>query len=226
MAGKMGVMSDEKVVLIEENEADQTGDRRDACPTRASVGKIGRLPKAIRELLNRRLDDGVSHSSLAEWLNGLPPVKSVLEAYFGSAPISEKNISNWRLTGYQRWAEKQELLNEVKELSEEASDVNETSSDNLIRMTASLACTKLLRQLRDKSADVVKIGFAVAALNNVELGRIRIQHEERRLDQKDEMVTLACDKHMRNCAVIGLRLMDDWQAKAIHEADVDYSDKI
>ena len=197
--------------------------------TRASVGKIARLPKSIREQLNRRLDDGEPASALAEWLNGLPAVKKALHQYFGGAAISEKNISNWRLTGYARWVERQELLGEVREMAEEAADINETSRNRLTRMTATLACTKLLKQLRDtqaSAADVVKIGFAIAALNNVELSHVRMKQAERALEQKEELVTLAWDKHLRDCAAIALRVLDDAQAKAIQKAPVDYSTKI
>jgi hypothetical protein len=215
----MGVMSDEKAV---QNGGAETEKR-------ASVGKIARLPKAIREQLNRRLEDGEPASALTEWLNELPEVKKALHKYFGGAAISEKNLSNWRLTGYARWVERQELLGEVREMAEEASDINETSKNRLIRMTATLACTKLLKQLRDARAmgvDVVKIGFAIAALNNVEQSHVRRKHAERALGQKDELVTLAWDKHLRDCAAIALRVLNDAQAKAIQKAPIDNSVKI
>jgi len=212
-------MSDEKAV---QNGGAETEKR-------ASVGKIARLPKAIREQLNRRLEDGEPASALTEWLNELPEVKKALHKYFGGAAISEKNLSNWRLTGYARWVERQELLGEVREMAEEASDINETSKNRLIRMTATLACTKLLKQLRDARAmgvDVVKIGFAIAALNNVEQSHVRRKHAERALGQKDELVTLAWDKHLRDCAAIALRVLNDAQAKAIQKAPIDNSVKI
>lgn len=40
-------------------------------------GKIARLPREIREELNRRLDDGEQGVRLVEWLNGLPEVKRI-----------------------------------------------------------------------------------------------------------------------------------------------------
>ncbi len=204
------------------------GEREAGESSRALVGKIARLPKAIREMLNRRLDDGEKTSSLAAWLNELPPVQTVLAAHFGGAAINHRNISNWRANGFKRWQERQEILAEVRELAEEAADINEANPDGLMRMTATLACTKLLRALRDDKAgaDVTKAAFAIAALNNVELTHVRVQHEEQRLQQKDALVDLSWDKHLRNCAEIGLRLMDDWQAKVVHEAEIDNSDKI
>lgn len=42
------------------------------------VGKIGRLPKNIRDDLGRRIEDGEQGKELVKWLNGLPRVKEVL----------------------------------------------------------------------------------------------------------------------------------------------------
>jgi len=47
------------------------------------LGKIARLPRGIREELNRRLADGEVGRSLLEWLNALPEVTTALAAHFG-----------------------------------------------------------------------------------------------------------------------------------------------
>ena len=44
---------------------------------RTRTGKIARLPKAVREELNRRLQDGEPGTQLVEWLNSLPQVQRV-----------------------------------------------------------------------------------------------------------------------------------------------------
>ena len=223
-------MNDENVVQEGEGGAEISRTRRiPPNPARALMGKIARLPKAIREQVNRRLEDGQPTSVMVPWLNELPAVKKVMATYFGGAEINHRNISNWRATGYKRWVERQEILAEVKELAEEAADINATSADGLMRMTATLACTKLLQLLRGEktsASDVVKIGFAIAALNNVELSRVRAEHEERRLEQKDELVTLAWDKHLRDCAAIALRVLNDAQAKAVQQAPINNEAKI
>lgn len=209
------------------NEGEAAGES-----SRALVGKIARLPKAIREKLNRRMDDGEPGSSLAEWLNGLPSVKRMLAAHFKGEPINGMNISRWRSRGYQRWVKSQEYLSELKGLAEEAADINRASGEGLLRSTATVASTKLLKMLHDippekcVADDPIKIAFAIAALNNVDQSHVQVEHEERRMEQKDEMVTLAWDKHLRNCAAIGLRLLGDAQAKAVEKAPIDYSAKI
>ncbi len=64
------------------------------------IGKIARLPHALRETLNRRLQDGEPGTELVAWLNGLPAVKQALAKDFGGRPITEQNLSEWRQRGY------------------------------------------------------------------------------------------------------------------------------
>ena len=67
-------------------------------------GKIGRLPRAIREQINQRLLDNEPAGSLLPWLNALPAVQALLAVKFGGKPINEPNLSHWRTGGYQQWA--------------------------------------------------------------------------------------------------------------------------
>jgi len=68
--------------------------------TRTRTGKIARLPRKIREQLNRRLENGEPGNRLVEWLNSLPEVQKVLAADFDGEPVSEPNLSRWRQGGY------------------------------------------------------------------------------------------------------------------------------
>ena len=67
------------------------------------TGKIARLPSAVREELNRRLDEGVSGKALVAWLNALPEVQAILRAQFGGQPINAVNLTKWRQGGYRDW---------------------------------------------------------------------------------------------------------------------------
>jgi hypothetical protein len=78
-------------------------------------GKIGRLPKAIQEEVNRRMETGERGAELAAWLNGLPEVRAVLAARFNGQPINEVNLCQWRTRGYkdwQRWRTAQTMMAE------------------------------------------------------------------------------------------------------------------
>jgi hypothetical protein len=78
-------------------------------------GKIARLPREIREELNRRLDDGEQGVRVLGWLNGLPEVKKVLEEDFEGRAILPWNLTDWRKGGFAEWREQQERLALTKE---------------------------------------------------------------------------------------------------------------
>ena len=83
-------------------------------------GKIARLPHAIREQINRRLQNGDANKQTAEWLNTLPEVRSLLEAEFDGQPINEVNLSNWKLGGSRDWEAQQEALEAVRRFGADA----------------------------------------------------------------------------------------------------------
>src|ERR1043166_4948130 len=72
--------------------------------------KIGRLPSQIRQELNRRRDSREQNKILLHWLNSLPEVQAVLAAEFNGVPISPKNLSDWKTTGFQAWQLRQAAL--------------------------------------------------------------------------------------------------------------------
>jgi hypothetical protein len=93
------------------------------------VGKIARLPRALREQLNHRLQDGELGKRLVGWLNTLPEVKAVLAGEFKGRAISEQNLSEWKAGGYRDWEKHQERRALVRQLAEDAEDL-EASNKN------------------------------------------------------------------------------------------------
>ena len=69
----------------------------------APKGKIGRLPTAVQEQVNRRLEQGERAQTLVVWLNAQPEVQTVLAAEFAGKTVREQNLSAWRKNGYQKW---------------------------------------------------------------------------------------------------------------------------
>jgi hypothetical protein len=88
-------------------------------------GKIARLPRHIRDQLNRRLQDGEEGSTLLEWLNALPAVQEVLKQSFGGQPVSKQNLSEWRQGGYRDWERHEESCELVRRLTEQTDDLDE-----------------------------------------------------------------------------------------------------
>jgi len=86
-------------------------------------GKIARLPKAVREELNRRLADGATGRSLVEWLNAQPEVQALIDSEFAGHPIREQNLSQWKSGGYRDWLHQQEALELMASLHESTGEL-------------------------------------------------------------------------------------------------------
>ncbi|HXT10140.1 MAG TPA: hypothetical protein VN873_01150 [Candidatus Angelobacter sp.] len=94
-------------------------------------GKIARLPKQIRDELNRRLENGGTGPQLIEWLNSLPKVKRVLRDLFNSQPINEENLSHWRKGGYADWVRHQETIDQTRWMVERSNGIYSNPAGSL-----------------------------------------------------------------------------------------------
>lgn len=196
------------------------------------IGKIARLPKSIREKLNRRLDDGRPARDILPWLNALPAVKKILDAQFAGAPINEANLSNWRANGFKRWQKKQESIARLKQLGEEASDISSAARGRLARGAASIAAAQILKfldsvPLEKRSArDALKAAAAITSLLKADQNNVRLKLAKRKIRQKDAQLLLMRDKHHRDVAAIALRCVHDERVKLIEAAPVSFEEKI
>src|SRR3954467_14974114 len=84
-------------------------------PSTRRNGKIARLPKQTRDMLNRMLDDGLPYRIIIDELG---------EAGEG---LNLQNLTNWKQGGYQDWVKNQELIEQLRLQIEHAIDLlNET----------------------------------------------------------------------------------------------------
>ena len=112
-------------------------------------GKIGRLPKAIQEQVNRRLENGEKGRPLVAWLNSLPDVQALLAAEFAGQPIREQNLSEWRKYGCQQWLERRQCLALAQEMN---STPNQPVTDQLAGW-ATAHYLHAIRKLMEASPD-------------------------------------------------------------------------
>jgi hypothetical protein len=87
------------------------------------IGKIGRLPKSIREELGRRMEDGLPGGEIVQWLNSQPDVQAVLAQYFEGRAVTEQNLSEWRQSGHLEWVRRQEAMEASERLKEWSEDL-------------------------------------------------------------------------------------------------------
>ena len=111
-------------------------------------GKIARLPQSIREQVNRRLDNGEQGKQIAEWLNTLPEVKTLMDAQFAGQPVNEVNLSNWKLGGYMDWQAQQDALDAASQLAEDAAQLDEAGGRQITEQLALSLAARLAVALR------------------------------------------------------------------------------
>jgi hypothetical protein len=167
----------------------------------ARCGKIARLPRTIRDELNRRLDDGEQGKGLLEWLNGLPEVKAALDKEFEGRLVSHCNLTEWRKGGFREWREQQETLAVTREFLANGSDFG-TVSDEVVRNLESAAVAeyaaalqrsnkdpkedprKRFERARKSLLDVVRLRRCEQAREHVEIRREWLELERQRIQQQ------------------------------------------
>jgi hypothetical protein len=159
-------------------------------------GKIGKLPKAVREELNRRLDNGGQGRQLLAWLNSLPEVQAVVAAEFGGKLIGKQNLSEWRNGGYTHWLQQQEVLGMARQLSADTGELQPTSSQPLAEHMAVWITARYLlviRKLAEKNPDgepdlkvLREFCHDVVALRRGDLSAARLKMEQERLERERE----------------------------------------
>jgi hypothetical protein len=162
-------------------------------------GKIARLPRNIRETLNSRLENGDPGDILVLWLNTLPEVRSILAAYFHGRPISEQNLSEWKLGGFIDWQRKQDTCARVRGLLDFTLDLDNASAGQSLPdrladlLAAELAANaqQILEQQPDSPQRQRQISDILAQLHKIRTGkhaaeRLRIQTERWQFQRKQQ----------------------------------------
>ncbi len=196
------------------------------------TGKIARLPNDIREELNRRLLDGQPASDILPWLNGLAPVRKILDTKFKGASIKRQNLDYWRRTGYQFWLQQEQAFLALYRISRDARSVTQADCQALARGTATVVASRLFQLVQSSASekytldDYRKITATVKPVLAGEHNGVRLKHENERIRQKERFLILMRDKQQRDVVAIGRRLLHDQVAKKIEAAPIDNAAKI
>ena len=193
------------------------------------TGKIARLPRAIRQQLNHRLQEGESGPVLVAWLNSLPETQALLATDFAGKPIRTQNLSEWRNGGYRDWLLQQEALELATRLHEDAEELTAEGrpplSDTLaLWLTARYAvATRDItstegpegwRLLREMCADLVKL-----RRGDHHAERLRLERENTELNrEKSEEEMLEWARSNAQCHhLFKDALSDEERARRINE---------
>jgi hypothetical protein len=167
----------------------------------ARTGKIARLPRDIRNRLNRRLSDGEPGRRILQWLNALPEVRAILLRDFDDRQISEQNLCQWKQGGYSEWLTQQDILARAAELAGNATEINEISkgrmSDHLAtllvaRYSAEFAAwdgadpdelARKLRALRILCHDIAELRRGDHEASRIDLERTRLERDRDKTDR-------------------------------------------
>jgi hypothetical protein len=189
------------------------------------VGKVGILPFDIRNEVNRRLEEGVSARVIAEWLNGDPSVRAVLEKRWKGQPIETRSIWSWKKGGYQDWLKKREHLEKLKELADYALKLGQAAGGSVADGSAAIAGGKIMLALEDAAGeDVHKMVRSISALRSgdftkqkIELARKKMQRDHTELflkwyaDQKVRDIVESRANNAEKLELLGRTIFgEDW----------------
>src|ERR1035437_1767825 len=124
------------------------------------VGKIGRLPKSIRDDLGHRIEDGEPGRESVKWLNGEPRAQEIVKKQFGGRAVTEQNLSEWKQTGHPEWLRQEQTRSLVAKLTEHAQDLGEASDgqeiSDLFASVLAAELAQLAAALLEKETDPEK----------------------------------------------------------------------
>jgi hypothetical protein len=114
---------------------------------KSRVGKIAQLPKAIRDELNQRLENGKQGPQLLKWLNSLPETQEILTKEFENQPITKSNLSDWRQGGYRDWTKDKAREDRIHHLSESGNTLQKAEAGDLFENFARITVAELAADL-------------------------------------------------------------------------------
>jgi hypothetical protein len=128
-------MNDENIIVNGTENTSPTDETQTPQPGlpggRSRTGKIARLPLAIRNELNQRLQNGEPGKDLIQWLNSLSEVQAVLAAQFNGQLIMQNNLSRWTTGGYVRWEAEQTAQEAAARLVEQSAALQAAVKEGL-----------------------------------------------------------------------------------------------
>jgi len=120
-----------------------------AQPSSRRNGKIARLPKETRDMINRMLDDGLPYHVVIDELGEV------------GEGLNTQNITNWKQGGYQDWVKNQEIIERTRAQTEFAIDLLGKTDGNanvakVVEACHMVGATQLMDALLEHGDDAIK----------------------------------------------------------------------
>ena len=191
----------------------------------ARIGKIARLPAAIRTELNQRLRDGQIGPQVLPWLNSLPETQALLTTEFGGKPINPQNLSDWRQGGFVDWERSQDRFYDTRLLAERASSLASEAGISLSEGAAAILSGRileLLEGLEDKAATPEALAGLIRSVALLRSG----DHNKLKIEQQQSELNLARQKFQRDTCELFLQWSADQRAAEVAASPASHADKI
>ena len=111
-------------------------------------GKMARLPRATRDMINRMLDDGLPYHVILDELGD------------AAQGINFQNLTNWKKGGYQDWVKNQERAERLRLEMETAIDLLKENPDIdsklVLKACSMLGAIQLFTALKEHGADAIR----------------------------------------------------------------------
>lgn len=187
---------------------------------RAGVGKIARMPLAIRREVYRRLADNEPASAIIEWIGTQSEAIRILDAQFGGAPVNAQNLTEVRQGAeFRRFLGQREDLDRTRMLAEFARSMAE-SAGGMSGGSVAILGGRIMEMLEScDPAEAVKLARAVSTLRDKE-------QNDRKLALRERMVSLSERQWLTKTGELILKYAHDTRAQTILDSDASHADKL
>jgi hypothetical protein len=192
-------------------------------------GKIARLPRPLRDELNRRLSANEDGATLLDWLNAAPDVQAVLARDFAGEPVSKQNLYEWRNGGLLEWQSRQDLFAEAADLTDANGEWDALAANDFTERLAAVLVVRYANALagwnggddeafRLKLRDLRRFNQDLAVLRRYNQTAARLKMEQMPLYQKENKRAEAAASAKRQSEA-GARAYDERLTQRRREAE-------
>jgi len=189
-------------------------------------GKIGRMPVALRNEVNRRLHENESANKILAWLNAQPEAILVLDS-FGEEPVTPQNLSEWRNGGFRDWLARREKVDHLRDLAKFALELGQAAGGSIGDGTAAIAGGRIMTMLESAADD--DMGALVKSLFLLRAGdqeKVKIEIRKKVLEQRDQVIDLSRKKFQRTTCELFLKWYDNKKARDVVESRASNDEKL